>query len=123
GRTADTAGSDLINPREFDPVAGTWTVKASAFNDNQVCNMVAGVLTDAGTPVIYTVGGSAAGASVSTTAVRRYDPATDMLTVVTTDPWSGAPANTLGGGAAVYNNKLYVFGGFTINIAMSAQIW
>lgn len=123
GRSADTAGTDLINPRQYDPGAGTWTVMTGAFNDNQVCNMVAGVLVDAGTPVIYTVGGSAAGASTSTTAVRRYDPATDTLTVVTSDPWSGAPANTLPGGGAVFNNKLYVFGGFTINTSMSNQIW
>jgi hypothetical protein len=123
GRSADTAGSDLMNPLEYDPVAATWTTKASAFNDNQVCNMVAAVLNDGGTDVIFTVGGSAAGASVSTTAVRRYDPATDTLTLLASDPWSGAPANTLPGGGAVFNNKLYVFGGFTINSAMTDQIW
>jgi N-acetylneuraminic acid mutarotase len=123
GRSADTAGSDLMNPREFDPVGGNWTIKAAVFNDNQVCNMVAAVLNDGGTDVIFTVGGSAAGASTSTTAVRRYDPALDSLTVLASDPWSGAPANTLPGGGAVYNTKLYVFGGFTINTAMTSQIW
>jgi Galactose oxidase, central domain len=123
GRSSDAVGSDLINPREYDPVAGTWAIKAAAFNDNQVCNLVVGVLVDAGTPVIYTVGGSAAGAATSTTVVRRYDPVADSITVVATDPWSGAPANTLAGGGAVLNNKLYVVGGFTINVAMSSQIW
>jgi hypothetical protein len=123
GRSTDSAGSELLSPREYNPGSATWTLKASVFNDSQVCNMAAGVLVDAGTPVIFLVGGSAAGAVTSTTAVRRYDPATDSLTVLASDPWSGAPANTLPGGSAVFNNKLYVLGGFTINVAMTSQIW
>lgn len=123
GRSADTAGSDFMNPFEYDPGAGTWTMKAAAFPDNQNNNMVAGVLVDGGTPYIFCVGGSAAGATTSSTAVRRYDPVADSITVIATDPWSGAPANTLPGGAAVFNNKLYVLGGFTINVAMTSEIW
>ena len=68
GRSTDSAGSELLSPREYNPVSATWTLKSSVFNDNQVCNMVAGVLNDAGTPVIFLVGGSAAGAVTSTTA-------------------------------------------------------
>src|SRR5262249_19147329 len=55
GRISDTAGSDLMNPYEYDPVAATWTVKAAAFPDNQNNNMVAGVLIEAGTPYIFCV--------------------------------------------------------------------
>src|SRR4029077_635109 len=63
GRSADTAGNDFTNPFEFDPVANTWTTKAATYADNQVNNMACGVLTVAGTPYIYCVGGSAAGAT------------------------------------------------------------
>jgi hypothetical protein len=119
GRTSDLAGSDLLSPAEF---MGTWSAKSAVFPDNQVNNMVGGVLTDAGTPYIYCVGGSAAGAATATAAVRRYDPVADVITTVATDPWS-APLNTLPGGGAVFNNKLYVFGGFTIGVGMTDQIW
>jgi N-acetylneuraminic acid mutarotase len=123
GRTSDAAGSDLFFPAEYNPGSNSWAIKTASFPDNQNNNMIGAVLTEGGTPYIYCIGGSAAGAAVSTTAVRRYDPVADVMTVVTSDPWSGAPANTLGGGGAVFNNKLYIFGGFTINVAMSNQIW
>ena len=122
GRTSDTAGSDLLNPFEYDPVADTWTMKTAVFNNNQVNNMGSGLLNVSGDWLIYTVGGSAAGATTSTPEVRVYDPISDTITVVATDPWP-APANTLVGGAAVYNNKLYILGGFTINLNMTDQIW
>lgn len=123
GRVSDTAGTDIMNPYEYDPGAATWTLKAAAFPDNQNNNMVGAVLIEAGTPYIFCVGGSAAGAATSSTAVRRYDPATDTMAVEAADPWSGAPANTLPGGGAVFNNRLYVLGGFTINAGMTSQIW
>jgi len=122
GRSSDLAGSDLLSPSEYDPGTDSWTPKSAAFPNNQVCNMVAGVLNDAGTDYIYCVGGSAAAAATSTPDVRRYDPIADVITTVATDPWP-APANTLPGGAAVHANKLYVFGGFTINVGMTTQIW
>jgi hypothetical protein len=122
GRTTDVAGSDLLNPSEYDPATGTWTLKAATFPSNEVNNMSGGVLIDGGQPYIFCVGGSAAGAATSTPTVRRYDPIADVITTVATDPWP-APANTLPGGSAVFNNKLYVFGGFTINAAMTDQVW
>jgi hypothetical protein len=123
GRQTDVAGSDLMNPLEYNPSTGSWSVKAGTFPDNQNNNFVAGVLVEGGTPYIFCVGGSAAGAATSSTAVRRYDPVADVITVVATDPWLGPPANTLAGGGAVFNNKLYVIGGFTIGVGMSSQIW
>jgi len=124
GRQTDVAGSDYVNPREFNPVTNTWAVKAAAYPNLQVCNMVGGVLTLGGSSVIVTVGGSAAGATTATAEVRQYNPITDTLTVIATDPWPGNVAGTiLPGGAAVHNNMLYVFGGFNINTGMTNQIW
>ena len=124
GRQTDVAGSDYVNPREFNPTTNTWAVKAAAYPNLQVCNMVGGVLTIGGQSVIVTVGGSAAGAATATSEVRQYNPITDTLTVIATDPWPGNVGGTvLPGGAAVVNNVLYVFGGFNINVGMTTQIW
>jgi hypothetical protein len=125
GRTSDTAGSDLQNPHEYDPVGDAWTTKAATFANNQVNNMVGGVLNFGGTDFIVVVGGSAAGATVGTSEVRQYDPVADAMTTLATDPWPGntAPGDKLPGGAAVLGNKLYVFGGFQINVGMLNTIW
>ena len=58
---ADTAGNDFTHPFEYDPGTNSWTTKSATYPDNHVNNMACGVLTDAGTPYIYCVGGSAAG--------------------------------------------------------------
>ena len=64
GRSADTAGSDFTNPFEYNPGTNSWTTDlAATYPDNQVNNMACGILTDSGTPYIYCVGGSAAGAT------------------------------------------------------------
>jgi hypothetical protein len=124
GRQTDVAGSDYINPREYNPTANTWTVKSAAYSSLQVCNMVGGVLTFLGNSVIITVGGSAAGGATATSEVRAYNPITDVMTIIATDPWPGNVGGTvLPGGAAVFNNALYVFGGFNINVGMTNQIW
>jgi hypothetical protein len=124
GRQTDLAGSDFVNPREFNPTTNAWAVKAAAYPSPQVCNMVGGVLTIGAQSVIVTVGGSAAGGTTATSEVRQYNPITDTLTVLASDPWPGNVGGTvLPGGAAVVNNVLYVFGGFNINVAMTTQIW
>jgi N-acetylneuraminic acid mutarotase len=124
GRQTDVAGSDYLNPREYNPTANTWVVKAAAFPNNQVNNMVGGILNIGGTDMIVVVGGSAAGATTATSDVRTYNPVTDTLTVVATDPWPGNIGGTvLPGGGAVFNNSLYVFGGFNIGVGMTSQIW
>jgi N-acetylneuraminic acid mutarotase len=124
GRTSDTAGSDLQNPREYDPATDTWTTKAAAFADNQVNNMVGGVLNFGGTDFIVVVGGSAAGATTASSEVRQYNPLTDTMTTLASDPWpQNAGGATLPGGAAVFGNKLYVFGGFQINVSMITTVW
>ncbi len=124
GRSSDSAGSDLRSPREYDPATNTWTVKSATYPDANVNNMAGGVLNVSGTPVIVTVGGSAAGGSTSVGRVVYYNPTTDTLTEVSTDPWPpGANNNTLPGGWAVWNNRLYILGGFTINVGMIDEIW
>ena len=86
--------------------------------------MACGVLTVSGTPYIYCVGGSAAGQTTAVARVLRYNPATDTGNVVTGDDWPGDTAHdTLPGGFAVWNNKLYIIGGFQINTQMTNQVW
>jgi hypothetical protein len=124
GRMDDNPGSDVLNPREYNPTANSWTVKAAVFPDNQVNNMVGGILNVGGTNVITVVGGSAAGATTATSAVRTYDPITDTLTPLAADNWpQNADGITLPGGAAVANGRLYVFGGFQIGVGMISTIW
>jgi len=123
GSSSDSAGSDLTHPFEYDPAGNSWTTKSATYPDNQVNNMACGVLADAGTPYIYCVGGSAAGATTAADRVFRYDPVADTITTVAA-PWPGAlSGTTLPGGFSVFNNKLYILGGFTINAATVNTIW
>src|SRR4029077_7232426 len=125
GRSSDLAGSDFTHPFEYDPVANTWTTKSATFPDNQVNNMACGVLSLSGTPYIYCVGGSAAGAATATARVFYYNPVTDAITSLTSsDNWPGDAAGTiLPGGFAVTGNKLYTLGGFNINVASTNGIY
>jgi hypothetical protein len=93
--------------------------------DNQMNNMACGVLTVSGTSHIYCVGGSAAGQTTATARVFFYNPATDAVTTLTSaDNWPGDAGGTiLPGGFAVASNKLYILGGFNINVASTNQIW
>ena len=124
GRSMDGVGNDFTHPFEYDPISNAWTIKSAIYPDNQVSNMACGVLTDAGTPYIYCVGGSAGGQTTATNRVFRYDPVTDSITTIPA-PWPGdADGITLPGGfTAFLNNKLYILGGFRINTAMTNQIW
>jgi plastocyanin len=124
GRTADTAGSDFQHALQYNPTSNSWTQMASTLPDNQMNNMACGVLTVSGTPLIYCVGGSAAGAATATARVFTYDPATDTPALLGSDDWPGDAAGTiLPGGFTVANNKLYILGGFNINVASTNEIW
>src|SRR3954470_17362859 len=61
GRPDDVAGDDFIQVHIYDPATDTWSESNATFADNQNNNMVGGVLDFGGTPLIVTVGGSAAG--------------------------------------------------------------
>ena len=88
---------------------------ASTLPDNQMNNMACGVLTVSGAPLIYCVGGSAAGAATATARVFTYDPTTDTPALLGSDDWPGDAVGTiLPGGFTVANNKLYILGGFNI---------
>ncbi|MGI8586489.1 MAG: kelch repeat-containing protein, partial [Chloroflexia bacterium] len=86
GRTADAAGSDLTNPHEYNPATNTWATKTAVYPDNQVNNMACGVMTVGGVAQIYCVGGSAAGAATATARVFSYNPLTDVITLLGSDP-------------------------------------
>ncbi len=123
GRSMDGVGNDFTHPFEYDPSSNTWSIKSASFPDNQVSNMACGVLNDSGTDYIYCVGGSAGGQTTATARVFRYDPVTDTISTILA-PWPGdADGTTLPGGFSVFNNKLYILGGFRINTAMTNQIW
>ena len=84
--------------------------------------MACAVLTDAGTPYIYCVGGSAAGQATATDRVFRYNPVTDAISTVAS-PWPGAMGTILPGGFSVFNNKLYILGGFNNPVGMVDTIY
>src|SRR5437660_7354960 len=125
GRTADAAGSDFQHVLRYSPTSNAWTQMGVTLPDNQMNNMAWGVLAVSGTPFIYCVGGSAAGASTATARVFFYNPVTDTATTLTAgDNWPGDAAGTiLPGGFAVTGNKLYILGGFNILVASTNQIW
>src|SRR5206468_240367 len=123
GRTSDLAGSDFQHVLRYSPGSNSWTLMGVTLPDNTMNNMACGVLTVSGTPQIYCVGGSAAGQTTATARVFSYNPATDTATTLTGDDWPGAMGTILPGGFAVANNKLYILGGFNINVASTNQIW
>src|SRR6266478_2089213 len=125
GRSADGTGNDLLHPAEYNPGTNTWTLKAAMFSDNHVDNMGCGVLTQGGTPYIFCVGGSFGGGADASARVARYDPVADVMTDLTAaDNWPGdANLIRLPGGFAAVGNKLYIIGGFEINVDMSHEVW
>ena len=100
-----------------EPGPGTWLRKNALLDSSQpgsrwTANMAVAVLTDTSGVRIYAIGGSSIN-SDSSASVRSYDPVADAITVLpTADNWPASPTR-IPGGYAVYNNKLYIFGGFT----------
>src|SRR5437773_3647786 len=123
GRTSDAAGSDFQHVLRYSPGSNSWTLMGVTLPDNTMNNMACGVLTVSGTPQIYCVGGSAAGPTTATARVFSYTPATDTATSLSADDRQGGMGTILPGGFAVANNKLYILGGFNINVASTNQIW
>ncbi len=123
GRSMDGVGNDFTHPFEYDPSSNTWTIKSAIYPDNQVSNMACGVLNESGTDYIYCVGGSAGGQTTAIDRVFRYNPVSDTIESIAA-PWPGdSDGITLPGGFSVFNNKLYILGGFRINTAMTNTIW
>jgi N-acetylneuraminic acid mutarotase len=124
GRTSDAFGSEMTTPYEYNPKTNTWIFKTAPLPDNQVCNMACGVLSVGRTPFIYCVGGNTGGgAMTATNRVFRYNPANDTIETVGIEPWNERAPNTLPGGFAVVQNKLYILGGFTIGNEVTNRIF
>jgi len=106
----DASNVEFTHPFEYDPVANMWTTKTASYPDTITNNIACGVLAESGTPYIYCVGGSQFGTNLVTGRVFRYNPIADSITTVAA-PWPPG-VNTLPGGFTVFNNKLYILGGF-----------
>jgi len=122
GRSADTGGSEFTNPFEYDPGSNSWTTKSATYPDTHVNNMACSVLNQGGTDYIYCVGGSEVNTQTTTGRVFRYDPITDTISTVPAN-WPSGDANILPGGFSVFNNNMYILGGFNVNVSMDDNIW
>jgi Kelch motif len=124
GRTSDAFGSEMTTPYEYNPKTNAWAFKTAPLPDNQVCNMACGVLNAGKIPYIYCVGGNTGGGAVtSTPRVFRYDPIADRVETLGIDPWNEKAPNTVPGGFAVVQNKLYILGGLTITSEATNRIF
>ena len=123
GRSSDVSGSEFTHPFEYDPATNTWSTKSATYPDNQVSDMACSVLNQGGTDYIYCVGGSAAGKTTATCRVFRYDPVTDAISAVAACYPGDYDRTILPGGFSVFNNKLYILGGYKINTSMTDEIW
>src|SRR4029434_2369036 len=92
------------------------------YPDDHVNNMACGILNQGGTDYIYCVGGSEVANQTATGRVFRYDPITDTISTVPAN-WPSGDQNFIPGGFSVYNNNMYILGGFEINVAMDDNIW
>ena len=124
GRTSDLAGSDFQHVLKYNPGTNSWTQQGVTLPDNFMNNMACGVLNLGATPYIYCVGGSFATGATATARVFYYNPTTDMVvTLGAGDNWPGSMGTILPGGFAETGNKMYILGGFNINVASTNQIW
>src|SRR5207253_1490523 len=92
-------------------ISKTALLDTADVGGRQTANMAVAVLTDTGGVRIYAIGGNDINSNPAS-LVRVYNPVADSLSTLTTDPWPASPAR-VPGGYAVYNNKLYIFGGFS----------
>src|SRR5947208_6728801 len=123
GRDLQTGGTEFTHPFEYDPVGNSWTTKAASYPDALVSNIECAVANDSGTDFIYCVGGSQSSSQTETGRVFRYDPVADVITTLATD-WPPGDASTLSGGITVFNNTIYILGGFhVLNNVSTDQIW
>jgi hypothetical protein len=124
GRTSDAFGSEMTTPYEYNPKTNAWAFKTAPLPDNQVCNMACGVLNAGGTPYIYCVGGTTGGGAMTATPrAFRYDPISDKIETVGIDRWTEPSPNTVPGGFAVVQNKLYILGGLSIGNEVTNRIF
>ena len=118
----DTGSSTIYT---YDPSSDTWGTASTTLTDTKTSNLAVAMLNGPSGPRIYAVGGAYGTGSVDlnpTNIVRVYDPVSGSLTQA--DNWPQVSPLALPGGWAVFNNKLYIFGGFDpVNTAMISDIW
>jgi hypothetical protein len=119
----DVNNVEFIHPFEYDPVSNSWTTKAASYPDNFVSNIECAVANDSGTDYIYCVGGSSFATQTTIGRVFRYDPIADSITTVVNINWPPGDMNVLPGGISVFNNKIYILGGFNVNTSVTNEIW
>src|SRR5262249_3048576 len=117
GRSSDTGGSEFTHPFEYDPGTNSWTTKSATYPDTHVNNMACGVLNQGGTDYIYCVGGSEVASQTTTGRVFFYNPVADVIAICPCS-WPSGDQNILPGGFSVYNNNLFILGGFNVNVSM-----
>ena len=98
-----------------DPIFGVGpfqnsTASVQCPGQRYTSNMAVATLTDTNGVAIYAIGGSNI-SSVVTNTVRRYNPTSDTIQYLAADAWPANPPR-IPGGYAVWNNKLYIFGGY-----------
>ena len=118
----DASNVEFMHPFEYDPVTNSWTTKSGTYPDAFTNNMGCGVLTESGIPYIYCVGGSNFTSQTTSGRTFRYNPVTDVISVVPAI-WTPGDQNILPGGFSVFNNKLYTLGGFDVNVSGYDGIW
>jgi hypothetical protein len=125
GRTTDSPDQGSQTIYSYNPASDTWATAATALTDTKVSNLVVALLTGPSGPRIYAVGGSYPSGSMDllpTNIVRVYDPVGGSL--VQADNWPQTSPLVIPGGWAVFNNKLYIFGGYDpVAVAMIPDIW
>jgi hypothetical protein len=106
----------------FDPETGVYT-NTGAVLPHAVSNYFLDVLEDDTGVGIYIVGGRT-GPDVFVPYVQVYYPETNTAVYLSGDDWPATPSRLVGGQVA-YENKLYVFGGFTSAVSpyMFADTW
>ena len=118
----DVNDVEFMHPFEYDPVGNSWTTKGATYPDGFTNNMACSVLNDSGTDYIYCVGGSNFLSQTTSGRVFRYDPIADAITTVASN-WPPGDANVLPGGISVFNNQIYILGGFNVNTSVTDEIW
>jgi hypothetical protein len=125
GRTADDPDQGNSTIYTYDPGTDTWGTATTALTDTKVSNLAVAMLNSPSGPRIYAVGGSYPSGSADllpTNIVRVYDPVGGSLTQA--DNWPQTSPLVIPGGWTVFNNKLYIFGGYDpVAVAMIPDIW
>src|SRR5207249_3496640 len=105
----------------YDTVANTWSLLTQQLPDQTTSNMSGGLLNFPEGQRILIVGGSGTGSAL-TSRTLAFNPADGTFTAKAAYPASPV---MLPGTAAVFNNKLYVFGGleFVPAIVSHNDIW